>query len=183
MKIISISIAFLLCLSIGMSGCTLFSSSPSNDVSKKDAVEEPSQNQYEEKEEEETELKKEDVINHSMETKQGDVTTKMNTGNKAKWPTDIPSYYSARLKGDVTAVIESFDEGMVSYTISFQNVPPTDMDTFAKKIDGINGWSILVKSQIEDGWVINAMNEEKDAMLMVSVFDGNEGMMQINYKK
>ncbi|MDD4029747.1 MAG: hypothetical protein PHX86_08635 [Caldisericia bacterium] len=181
MKIVPIFLTFILVLSITMTGCTLFSSSPSNDVAKKDVVGEPSQNQY--LEEEETDLKKEDVIDISIEGDEDDgVKTKIDTGKSAKLPTDIPSFFPL-LKGDLEAVIESEADGYTNYTLAFKNPTPTDMEDMAQKLDGVNGWIILSKSQMGDGWILTAHNETKDAMLTCSITDEDTGMMQISFKK
>lgn len=181
MKIISVSIAFLLCLSIGMSGCTLFSSSPPDNVATKDIAQEPSKTEdYDDKE---TDLKKEDVIDVSIEGEDDDgVKTKIDTGKSAKIPTDIPSFFPL-LKGNLETVIESEADGYTNYTLAFKNPTPTDMEDMAKKLDGVNGWIILSKSQMGDGWILTAHNETKDAMLTCSITDEDTGMMQISFMK
>ncbi len=180
MKITSILVAFLLSVSIGLSGCTLFSGPPPENVAKKDVVQEPSHtDDYDDKE---TDLKKEDVIDVSIEGEDDDgVKTKIDTGKSAKLPTDIPSFFPL-LKGNLETVIESEAEGYTNYTLAFKNPTPTDMEDMAQKLDGVNGWIILSKSQMGDGWIVTAHNETKDAMLTCSITDEDTGMMQISFK-
>ena len=178
MKIVTIFLTFILALSITMTGCTLFSSSTPNDPVKKDTIEESSRT-----DDEETDLKKEDAIDVSIEGEDDDgFKTKIDAGKSAKMPTDIPSFFPM-LKGDLETVIESEAEGYTNYTLAFKNPTPTDMEDMTKKLDGVDGWMILSKSQVGDGWIVTAHNENKDAMITVSITESDTGMMQISFKK
>jgi hypothetical protein len=176
MKIVAIFLTFLFILSTTMTGCSLFSSPTPVDPAKQDTIEEPSRI------DEETDLKKEDAIDVSIEGEDDDgVKTKIDTGASAKLPTDIPSFFPM-LKGELETVIESEAEGYTNYTLAFKNPKPTDMEDMTNKLDGVNGWSILSRSQVGDGWIVTAHNETKDAMLTVSVSE-DTGMMQVSFRR
>jgi len=85
-----------------------------------------------------------------------------------KWPSDIPGYVP-QLKGVVADIKEasSTEEYSQYYHIIFEDIEDT-ADSYEEKLIS-NGWTIIVTTDLEEIWAINAKYEDDTAYLTVTV--------------
>ncbi|AHM57939.1 hypothetical protein EAL2_808p04350 (plasmid) [Peptoclostridium acidaminophilum DSM 3953] len=105
------------------------------------------------------------------------------TDGQTKWPEDIPSYVP-RLPGEIYSIAEEREEGIVTYSIFLKNVTGVDMDSYADALlKESPDWSILSKTELDDGWNLKAIKEggENDTGLVVSLTDAGKGVFQVSF--
>lgn len=96
----------------------------------------------------------------------------VNTSSTNKWPSDIPGYVP-QIKGDVSDVKEaaSTKDYAQYYHIIYENIEDT-MDSYEKELVS-NGWAIIVSTDLESIWSINARYNNDKAYLTVAVYKDN----------
>ncbi len=176
MKKYSLAVIILLILSIGIVGCQLFS----KDTKKNQDVE----------------VKVEDTtISFNLEEENGkdtvtimdaekeDTKITFDTSKEVGWPIAIPSIFP-KLSGTLVSMLQtSQDEEVIAYTFGFKDISDLTMEAYADLLENTHGWTIVMKSITNDGWVINATHEKQNAFLMATVYDQNMGAMQISYDR
>ncbi len=114
----------------------------------------------------------------TISTEDSDVNIEHKTGSDMDWPGEIPAYVPP-LNGNISAIMQTSDDEVISYTIAYENLLNVDMDQLVKLLEDNHGWSIINRTIHEDGWTINAMHEEHNSFLMVLVHDNDEGVIQV----
>lgn len=123
----------------------------------------------------------EDADKTTFEYEKDDVKVTMDTGKIMEWPEDIPAYVPG-FKGDIVSVAQAQDAMVKSYTLAYENIKDIDLNMMINQLEK-NGWTILMQSNLEEGWTINAMHNEKSAFFMANIHDGNSGALQITFNK
>ena len=98
------------------------------------------------------------------------------------WPSEIPGNVP-RLPGDIAQVIVTHPEqGWSNYTIAFVNINNINIDDYAAELEA-NGWSIDMKSDMGDAWIIYAGYGE-DIILTAGIEStDNSGMLNLTIPK
>jgi hypothetical protein len=109
----------------------------------------------------------------NIDSKSGEITIKSSDGDasvqiggKADWPKDIPGYVP-QFKGDITSLLEAGEKDNKHYSIYYENIKETKMDAYAKALED-NGWTLQMKTEMGDAWMIQAMYGE-NVMVMASI--------------
>ena len=185
MKYISYAVMLFLLLSLVTTGCSSKKEATNNQETGITETVEKTETIEETEEDDEYGHSEEDDDNYEIDfnVKDGDDgSVSVKSGTKAEWPKDIPSFFP-KLKGKIVGVIEASEDDMVSYTVMFDDIKTKSMDEFVKQVEAKQGWTVLLKNEDEDLWMIMAMNEKQDARITVTVEEGLSGGMSISFSK